>query len=192
MQRQIYIILFLLGSLQLITIRVASQNNFNIKMNCIGMQLKQSDSSNSMFSFSESETGIVLFTPGILLAYENYIRDRQWSVRVRQGFYTHKLKSVVGNSGLSLHTRIFNRWKSVLSAGLGADMAWPLIGTMYNNELYLSANIEYNYYIAPMSDLSISFDYYLPGKIGFMAGVRLWISKEIKHKAKCGTCPDFH
>ncbi|MBT3207062.1 MAG: hypothetical protein HN704_14860 [Bacteroidetes bacterium] len=181
------------------------QSNFGAKLLNISFNPIQSKSNNYINTLDKN--GNFLFEPGLLLSYEYFVNDFLVSLRFQQGIFYDANSRIEGISQISLRARILQIWKHSLNIGIEPTIfyrqSWVGLKNYDLNDGFsnstdlqyklqiLNADIEYNFYLNRKTDLSISLNYVEPARIFIATGMRYWISKKLKKRKPCNSCPTF-
>lgn len=172
-----------------------AQSDINIKLSSIAFDLKPGSGSE-----------LVLFEPGLVFSYEFFLRDRLFSTRFSQGIRMDNEKGISGFTSGKLHIAIYQKWKTEINISAGTGLAYRMdfgktsdqdnndysgTGKMKTGNMFVAGGVEFNYSLNRKTDLSISAEHFYPNKIFLNAGIRYWISKKIKKRHKCISCPDW-
>ncbi|MBR4440919.1 MAG: hypothetical protein IKS00_05155 [Bacteroidales bacterium] len=194
--------LFTLLILSLLSGICAAQSNVSAALTGVGIDF--SDRVNApIYQIKGGGDGKVLIEPGIRLGGELYANDIT-SLKFVQTIKFDCMKKAAFSTQLMLRFRIFKIYKHSLSVGIGPcgfyRQTWENIdgytdeeiyksGTIQNKICWLSAEIEYNFYLSKKNDLSFAITHFDPEAVGFAIGIKHWFSRKSSH---CNTCPSFH
>lgn len=171
------------------------QSNLNIKLNTFAYNLAEPLNSGDM-KLALNNKGSIVFQPAINLSVEAFMYQKVLSFRLNQSFVLNPYLNLDGVSGISAHLRVYGKWKTAINVGIGGAMAYPLlinnadVGEV-NNAPFITGLVEYNRFINKRTDLSIALAHAYSNHVSIAVGLRFWISKDIKIRRKCSTCPDF-
>ncbi len=171
------------------------QSNLNIKLNTFAYNLAEPLNSGDM-KLALNNKGSIVFQPAINLSVEAFMYQKVLSFRLHQSFVLNPYLNLDGVSGISAHLRVYGKWKTAINVGIGGAMAYPLlvnnadVGEV-NNAPFITGLVEYNRFINKRTDLSIALAHAYSNHVSIAVGLRFWISKDIKIRRKCSTCPDF-
>ncbi len=174
---------------------LSAQSDLHIKLSSVAFDFQ-----------SEQNSSIFLFEPGIVFSYEYFLRDRSVSNRFTQGLRLNERREILGFTSAKLQISIYQKWKTDLNIGAGVGIAYLFPISSGNktsdlpdsgkekftfNDVFLSGGIEYNLFIDRNIDFSVSIDHFYPAKAFVNVGIRYWISKKVKKRYKCLSCPDW-
>ncbi len=170
-----------------------AQSDFNIKLSTLAIDVSPSDDSK-----------LISIEPGIILSYEFFMRDRSFAARFSQGIRLDNKNHVAGFTTGSFQQSVYQKWKTDINISVGAGIAYVAdkktgneisnysgTGKIKTSEIFITGGIEFNYFLNRNIDLSMSINNTYPSTILFNAGIRYWITKKIKKRHKCSTCPDW-
>ena len=187
--------LLLLFLTLLLSVSVYGQSDVHLKASAVAFNL-----------LSDEGDSPVIFEPGIVFSYNLFLRDRTMSLRLTQTIRMNEYQKIEGFSTAKFHVSIYQKWKTDINFGIGTGIAYRMSevatsdmvdshykqnGKMETGNLFVTGGIEYNYAMFRNLDLSVSIDHVYPVKVFLNAGIRYWISKKIKKRHKCMTCPDW-
>ena len=151
----------------------------------------------------EGDGSSVIFEPGLIFSYDLFFRDRSTSLRLTQGIRMNEHQKLAGYTSAKFHIALYQKWKNEINVGLGTMIAYQQPHKDHPSEKFdgsegiamgdlgITGSIEYTYSLRRNTDLSFSIDHVYPVKVFLNAGIRFWISKKIKKRKKCMTCPDW-
>lgn len=155
----------------------------------------------------ELESSAFVFEPGLILSYEFFLRDLSFSARFTQAIRMDNEKKLAGHTAGKFHKSLYQKWKSEFNIGAGVGIAYRLMdpdkenpigdknyspsGKFEVGDLFLTGSVEYNYFFNRKMDFSVSIERAYPAKVALNVGFRYWISKKIKKRHKCMSCPDW-
>ena len=188
-------IITLAALISLTSILANGQSNFNVKLNTFAYNFADPVNSGDM-KLALNNSGSFVFQPGIFMSVEAFMYQKVLSFRLNQGFVFNPYLNLDGVSGISGHFRVYGKWKTAINVGIGGAMAYPLLVknsdvAEVDNEPFVTGFIEYNRFINKRTDLSIALSHAYNNHISIGVGLRFWISKDIKIRRRCSTCPDF-
>ncbi|MCF6240864.1 MAG: hypothetical protein L3J74_05910 [Bacteroidales bacterium] len=187
-------------------VKMQSQSNINIKLNTLTYQF--SDNNVQLAKLKLSNNGKLAFEPGVIFAYEAFATPAT-SLKINMALLMDKAGKFAGFPQFLIRFRLFNAFKHSMTLGLGPAFyfrqTWANITGYEANDVYtddgdwqfrsvwFSGELEYNYYLTKMSNLSVSLNLINPESIGLAIGYKYWISKKSnKRKRGCISCPSFH
>jgi hypothetical protein len=172
------------------------QSDFVLKLSSVAYNLDQ-----------DTETSAMIIEPGAIVSYEFFLRDLSFSARFTQAIRVDNDKRLAAYTTAKFHKSLYQRWKSDLNIGGGVGIAYRWLGSdskensesknytasgnFESGNVFLTGSIEFNYSLTRKTDLSISIDRAYPTKVAINLGFRYWISKKIKKRYKCISCPDW-
>jgi len=182
-----------------------AQSNINVKINTITYQFTNNNV--QLAKMKLSGNGKLAFEPGLIFAYEAFATPTA-SLKINMALLIDKVQKFAGFPQVLMRFRLFNAYKHSMTLGVGSAFyfrqTWAgLQGyedeNIYNGDndwqyhfAWLSGELEYNYYLSKMSNLSVSLSLINPESIGLSVGYKYWISKKSKRKRGCISCPSFH
>lgn len=180
---------------------IFSQSNFSIRATSV--IFNPLDTLNcDIYKNKISSDGFLTFEPGLNFAVELFGNDVT-SAKLSQSLRLDACSKLCGTTQLLLRFRLLKKWKNTLTAGIGPvffyRQSWQDIEnyeqeTYYNSNsmqssvMWLSGEIEYNFYMSKHSDLSISINHISPRAFGILVGYKYWFSRKSN---KCNTCPSY-
>jgi hypothetical protein len=182
-----------------------AQSNINIKLNTFTYQF--TDNNTQLAKLKLSGNGKFALEPGLIFAYEAFASPVT-SLKINTALLMDKAGKFAGFPQVLIRIRLFNAYKHSMTLGVGPAFyfrqTWANISGYEANDVYsgdgawqfrpvwFSGEIEYNYYLSKMSNLSVSLNLINPESIGLAVGYKYWISKKSKRKRGCISCPSFH
>ena len=177
----------------------------NISISLIGPGFDFGDRENSaVYLTMPSEEKMLIMEPGLRIGVELYANPATSFKFVQSGRYDsmHKLAF---STQMMIRFRLFKIYKHSLSLGFGPTMfyrqTWRGLDGYVDEKLYegkgrqmqsrinwVSGELEYNFYITKLDDLSFSVIHLHPEAMGFGIGFKHWFTRKSN---KCGTCPSF-
>lgn len=138
-----------------------------------------------------------VFEPGILLSYQLYSDAARYSIKFFQGMYQNSAASTSGFTSVMLKYEIYQYYKHNWNIGIGPTLHYsPVSAGIIDQPLFqlndtkfkaawLTAEFEYNIYVARKLDFSLSISNVASKSIGVVGGFRYWISKTSKKSCNC-------
>ncbi len=182
-----------------------TQSNISVKLNSLTYQI--SDTQPDILHRTLSENGKLATEPGIVFAFDGYASPTA-ALHISQSFIYDKGSHLAGASSVMVKFRLLKYYQHSLYAAFGPTFhyrqTWENIDGYKPENYYkqgsdwqykiswLSGEIEYNYYINKMNDLSVSLLHIQARSIGFAIGFKHWISKHQRKKRGCISCPGLH
>lgn len=181
-----------------------AQSNISIRFRTVSI-LTMQDANYEMFSMKMDQNGIVVFEPGIMLSFEQYVVEDYASVKVIQAAYADPAGSFAGFTHLGLRYRapLSDRKAHSIYFGLGPTLyyreSWAL-NELYipekdiitssngNSQLYFNffnLEFEYSHQISKKSDLTFSVNYGYPHAINIGFGYKFWFKRKFKRGCGC-------
>ncbi|MCF8373559.1 MAG: hypothetical protein K9H64_18205 [Bacteroidales bacterium] len=155
----------------------------------------------------DKETSPIVVEPGLIFSYEFFLRDLSFSARFTQAIRMDDAAKLAGHTSAKFHKSLYQKWKSEFNIGAGVGIAYRSFnvddeslagnknytpsGNFEVGDLFLTGSVEYNYFFNRKMDFSVSIERAYPAKIALNVGFRYWISKKIKKRHKCMSCPDW-
>lgn len=173
-------------TLLVITLSGQSQSNFQAKLNLLNAFLPLTET-----NYAWKPEKSFDFQPGIQLSYEFFLYDKKLSNRITGHYvYSNPVSSVFVST--SLHWAVYNKWKSAVNifGGIGTGFSFNESENGVASTPFPVFGLEYNRSITEKADLSASISHPYPFSINLQIGLRYWISKKIKQKAGCLSCPN--
>jgi len=202
MKRFILLLSFLCGFCY---IYIEAQSNVNVKLNTITYQF--TDNNTQLADLKLSSNGKLALEPGLIFAYESFATPVT-SLKINMALLMDKAQKLSGFPQVLVRFRLFNAYKHSMTLGVGPAFyfrqTWATIdgyeedgvysgdGDWQYRPVWISGELEYNYYLTKMSNLSVSVNLINPESIGLAIGYKYWISKKSKRKRGCISCPSFH
>lgn len=188
------------------SIQIHAQSNVNFKLNTLTYQF--SDNNTQLAKLKLSNNGKIAFEPGFIVAYEAFASPVT-SLKINLATLIDKAGKFAGFPQVLIRFRLFNAFKHSMTFGVGpafyfrqtwANIEGYDVNNIYSGEgnwqfkpVWFSGELEYNYYLTKMSNLSLSVNLINPESIGLAIGYKYWISKKAnKRKRGCISCPSFH
>jgi hypothetical protein len=182
-----------------------AQSNINIKLSTFTYQF--TDNNAQLAKLKLSNNGKLAFEPGLIIAYEAFASPTT-SLKINTALIMDKAGKFAGFPQILIRFRLFNAYKHSMTLGVGPAFyfrqSWADIDGYEANDVYsgdgdwqfrpvwFSGELEYNYYLSKMSNLSVSLNLINPESVGLAVGYKYWISKKGKRKRGCISCPSFH
>lgn len=186
-------------------ITVFSQTNLSFKLSALSYQF--TDTQPELLKLNISGNGKLAAEPGLILAYEAYASSNT-ALKISQALLLDKAAHLAGATQIMVKFRVAKSFKHALYLAIGpsfhfrkswADMEGYLDEPVYNTSgdwqhkfSWLSGEIEYNFYLNKMSDLSVSLNHIQAESIGIAIGYKYWINKKPRTKRGCVSCPGLH
>lgn len=155
----------------------------------------------------DRDTSPIIVEPGLIFSYEFFLRDLSFSARFTQAIRMDEAKKLAGFTIAKFHKSLYQKWKSEINIGAGVGIAYRSFnaedegmvgnknytpsGNFEVGDLFLTGSVEYNYFLTRKMDFSVSIERAYPVKVALNVGFRYWISKKIKKRHKCMSCPDW-
>lgn len=184
---------------------ITAQNSVSFKANTLTYQF--TDTQPELANLKLTNDGKLAIEPGVIIAYEAYATSNT-ALKLSQAVIFDKTGHLAGATSAMIKFRLLKSFKHSIYAALGptlhfrknwADMDEYIDEPIYNSTdewqhkiSWLSAEIEYNYYLNRKMDLSISLNHIQAESIGLAVGVKYWINKKPRKKRGCVSCPGFH
>ncbi len=184
---------------------IMAQSNVNFKLNTFTWQF--TDNNAHLAKLKLDDKGQFAIEPGLIAAYEAFASPLT-SLKINMALLMDKAGKFAGFPQILFRFRLFNAYKHSMTIGLGPAFyfrqTWVDIEGYEANDVYqgdgswqfrpiwITGEIEYNYYLTKMSNLSVSLGLINPESIGLAVGYKYWISKKSKRKRGCISCPSFH
>jgi hypothetical protein len=191
------IILFVFGQ------SLFAQSNFNLKLTTISYQF--TDVQPELAKLKLSENGQFAFEPGLIIGFEGYATNNA-ALKISQSFLCDKAAHLAGSTQVMVKFRLIKSFKHAVYIGIGpvfhyrqtwANMENYIDETVYSTSLdwqhkfsWISGEIEYNFYLNKLTDLSISFNHTQAESIGLAIGFKYWFTRTTKKG--CISCPGLH
>lgn len=175
----------------------------NISAALVGPAFDFGDRENAaLYQIKPDESGRFILQPGIRLGAELYANDIT-SLKFAQTVKMDCMKKAAFSTQIMLRFRLFKIYKHSMSIGFGPvgfyRQTWENIegytddgyknGSIQSKIVWLSAELEYNYYLSKKNDISFAIIHADPKAMGFAIGIKHWFSRKSSH---CNTCPSFH
>ena len=202
MKRFFILLIFFCGFCSIFT---EAQSNINIKLSSLTYQF--TDNNAQLAKLKLSNNGKLAFEPGLIIAYEAFASPTT-SLKINTALIMDKAGRFAGFPQVLVRFRLFNAYKHSMTLGVGPAFyfrqSWIDIDGYEANDVYsgdgdwqfrpvwFSGELEYNYYLSKMSNLSVSLNLINPESVGLAVGYKYWISKKSKRKRGCISCPSFH
>lgn len=199
----LYLLLFILYFL--IDTSVCAQTNFSLKANTITYQFTETQP--ELTNLKLSGNGKIAAEPGLIIAYEAYANSNT-ALKLSQAIILDKASHLAGATSAMIKFKLLKSFKHSFYIALGptfhyrknwADMEGYIDEPVYNSNedwqykiSWLSAEVEYNFYLNKMTDLSISLNHIQAESIGLAVGFKYWINKKPRKKRGCISCPSLH
>lgn len=183
---------------------VLAQNSVSFKANTLTCQFTETQP--ALAKLKLSGDGKLAAEPGIIFAYETYANSNT-ALKLSQAILLDKASHLAGATSVMIKFRLLKSFKHSIYLALGptlhfrknwADMDEYVDEPVYNSNedwqhkiSWLSAEIEYNYYLNKKTDLSISLNHVQAESVGLAIGVKYWINKKPRKKRGCVSCPGF-
>ncbi len=182
-----------------------SQSNISIKLNTLTYQITEPQT--NIINRTLSDNGKLALEPGVVFSYDAYASPTA-ALHISQAFIFDKASHLAGATGLMVKFRIIKYYQHSFYVAFGTSLhyrqTWENIDGYLPESAYkessdwqykfnwLSGEIEYNYYINKMNDLSFSVLHIQAETVGFAIGIKHWISKHQRKKRGCVSCPGLH
>jgi len=179
-----------------------AQNSVSLKLNRLTYQITETQP--DLLKLKLSSDGQLAVEPGILFSYETYATSNT-ALKLSQALLLDKASHLAGATSIMIKFKVAKSFKHSLYMALGptfhfrnswVDMESYLDEPVYNSTetwqhkfSWLSAEIEYNYYINKKTDLSISLNHIQAESVGVAIGFKYWINKKPRKKRGCISCP---
>lgn len=176
----------------------------NLSFGLFGPGLDLGDRENSaIYKIMPSDGKAGIMEPGIRVGAELYATPAT-SFKLVQSVKIDEMEKFAFSTQIMIRFRLFKVYKHSLSFGFGPQafyrQTWKGIDGYIDEGVYeglnmqkkiswLSAELEYNYYINKHNDLSFSIIHLNPEAVGFAVGIKYWLTRKSNH---CNTCPSFH
>ncbi|MBN1251882.1 MAG: hypothetical protein JXR51_10580 [Bacteroidales bacterium] len=184
---------------------LSSQTNISVKFLSLTYEF---DALNSVFYNRKlNEKGSFCLESGLIFSFEAYSNENT-AIKFSQSLFYDKLSQLSANTQIMIKFKLIKHFKNSLYVGIGPNFQLRKARNSINgyideayyenlNDLqykisWLSAEIEYNYYLNKKTDLSISINHIQPKSIGLAVGLKYWINKVPKKKRGCISCPGSH
>jgi hypothetical protein len=180
-----------------------SQSNISLKLSTLTYQF--TDVQPELAKLKLSQNGQFAFEPGLIFAFEGYATSNT-ALKISQAFLIDKALHLAGSTQIMVKFKVAKSFKHAFYIGFGpifhyrqtwANMDNYIDEPVYKTSLdwqhkfsWLSGEIEYNYYLSKMTDLSISFNHIQAESIGLAIGFKYWMSRTTKKR--CISCPGLH
>ena len=182
-----------------------AQTNFSIKVSTVTYQFTETQP--ELTKLKLSSDGKIAVEPGVIIAYEAYANSNT-ALKLTQIAILDKASYLAGATSAMIKFKLLKSFKHSFYVALGptfhyrqswADMEEYVDEPVYNSNddwqhkfSWLSGEIEYNYYLNKVTDLSISLNHIQAESIGLAIGVKYWINKKPRKKRGCISCPGLH
>ena len=182
-----------------------AQTNFSLMLNTLTYQFTETQP--DLLKLKLSGSGQLAAEPGIIFAYEAYASSNT-ALKLSQALIFDKASHLAGASSIMIKFRVAKSFKHSFYMALGptfhyrktwADLEGYTDEPIYNTASdwqhkfsWLSGEIEYNYYLNRVTDLSISLNHIQAESIGIAFGFKYWINKKPRKKRGCVSCPGLH
>ncbi|MCQ2973549.1 MAG: hypothetical protein MJ211_01915 [Bacteroidales bacterium] len=178
-----------------------SQSNLSVAVTGLGFDFGDCENA-AIYKIKANDNGKTILQPGLRFGGEVYATPST-SLKFAQTCKIDCMKKMAFSSQIMLRFRIFKIYKHSLSFGFGPTafyrQTWEGFdgyidegiyksGNFQNKVCWLSAELEYNYYISKKNDISFAITHLDPEAMGFAIGIKHWITRKSN---KCGTCPSF-
>lgn len=193
--------IFLIGNSFLAT----GQTNVSLKLSTLSYQFTETQP--DLLKMNITSDGKLAAEPGLVIAYEAYASSNT-ALKISQAILLDKAAHLAGATQIMIKFRVAKSFKHALYMAIGPVFhyrkTWADIDTYINEPVYttsgdwqhkfswLSGEIEYNYYLNKMTDLSISLNHIQAESIGLEVGLKYWINKKPRKKRGCISCPGLH
>lgn len=179
-----------------------AQSNFSLDFTSIGFDFGDMENA-PIYTIKVNDNGKVIAEPGIRLAAEAYTSDVV-SLKFAQTIRLDEMMTLAMSTQIMLRLRMFKIYKHSVNIGFGPQLfyrkTWQNFdgyidegvykgGSLQSKLNWLSAEVEYNYYLNKHNDFSFCVIHMNPEAMGFALGFKHWISRKSN---KCNTCPSFH
>ena len=198
-----FIKLFILSTLFFV-FSFEAKSQQNISLSLLGPGFDFGDKENSaIYKTLPSEDKAFLLEPGLRFGVELYANPAT-SFKLAQVVRFDSMHKIALSTQMMIRFRLFKVYKHSLSFGFGPTMfyrqTWENIDGYIDEKLYenknklqtkinwVSAELEYNYWISKLNDVSFSVVHLHPEAMGFAVGFKHWFTRK---GSKCGTCPSF-
>ena len=192
----------LLSILIALTVRVLGQQNVSIGL--IGPGFDFGGRVNSpIYETMPGDDKVLIMEPGIRFGVELYATPAT-SFKLAQAARIDCMKKMAFSTQIMIRFRLFKVYKHSLSFGFGPTafyrQTWEHIpgytdenlykgsSTMQHTINWVSAELEYNFWISKYNDLSFCVTHQNPDAMGFAFGLKHWFTRKSN---KCSTCPSF-
>jgi len=176
---------------------ILSQDNLSLKL--ITVTLNPLSKRNDMILVNKlDKAGNFTLEPGVLASYENFSGDLIFSVKALQGVYFDACSKLSGFTHIELKYELFRIWKNSVNIGAGPSFhyrkTWADIDGYVDENIYtasgdwqykiiwLSGELEYNFYLSKLGDFTCSLNFIHPRSISFAIGYKLWLSRKKRSK----------
>jgi len=179
-----------------------AQTNFSLKLNTLTYQFTETQP--DLLKLKLSGNGQLAAEPGLIIAYEAYASSKA-ALKLSQSLIFDKASHLAAATSIMIKFRVAKSFKHSFYLALGpvyhyrktwADMEGYTDEPIYNiasdwqhKISWLSAEIEYNYYLNKVTDLSISLNHIQAESVGIAFGFKYWINKKPRKKKGCVSCP---
>jgi len=193
-----FLIAFILISLT----QLHAQTNFSLKLTTVSYFFIQ-DKNQALFTNKFVDNLDVLYEPGLVLSFEQFIKDDYVSLKLVDGIYYDCTGNIGGYTHLGLRLRLYSKYKHSFNIGVGPtiyyrqDWSGMTNYNIHDDETYkkqgswqyayqiINGEIEYNYILSKRADLSVSIGQNHLNSFTFMLGYRYWFTKLIKFRGDC-------
>lgn len=176
----------------------------NISFLLFGPSFDLGDRENSaIYKTMPGEEKAFMLEPGVRFSVEVYATPGT-SFKFVQTARFDSMHKLSFSSQMMIRFRLFQVYKHSLSFGFGPTafyrQSWAEIDGYIDEKLYetkrtiqtrinwASAELEYNYVISKLNDISFAVLHHGPEAIGFGIGLKHWFTRKSSH---CNTCPSF-
>ncbi len=166
----------LTGLFLFIPMIIEAQSNINVKTNAWVLNTENLDE--------------LSYTPGLIIAYDFFLRNRSVSGRLSSFsfFQDGDLRQALG---AAIHYSIYHRWKNAINIHAGISWESRFADQRFGPILpQIMTGIEFNRSVNAKWDFSVSAAYSLQDMYPLALGLRYWISKDIRKRKPCLSCPD--
>lgn len=185
-----------------LSLSLMAQSNIGLDITSIGFDFGDGENAD-IYKMKVGDGKSTLMEPGLRFSGEVYASDIT-CLKFAQTLRFDSMNKLAMSSQIMLRVRIFKIYKHSLGIGVGptafyrqtwenepgySDKGVYSSGSMQTKVNWLSAEMEYNYYLNKHNDLSVCLIHLNPESMGIAIGFKHWISRKSN---KCNTCPSFH
>lgn len=182
-----------------------AQTNVSLKLSTLSYQFTETQP--DLLKLNLTSNGKLAIEPGLIFSFEAYASSNT-ALKISQAVIIDKATHLAGATQIMIKFRVAKSFKHALYMAIGpafhyrktwADMngyidepVYTTSGDWQHKFSWLSGEIEYNYYLNKMTDLSISLNHIQAESIGLAVGLKFWINKKPRKKRGCISCPGLH